>query len=207
LHLYLIEVIAAMTKITANLANLKPLTGEEYLAYENGSDIRYELVNGELVEMPLESDRNNDIARRLLFELAKQVPIALLAYNTEIEVTGRRATYRLPDLLVHTEESKLALVGTTRATLTRDMPPPALVLEVVSPGALHRIRDYRYKRTEYAARGISEYWIVDSEELQITVCQWVDGQYEDTVAVGEARIESSVIPALELTVNQVFSLD
>ncbi len=74
--------------------------------------------------MPPESERNNIIARKLLFELAKHVPVALLAYkDTEVEVTGRRATCRLPDLLIHTEESKAALVGTTRATITRDMPP------------------------------------------------------------------------------------
>jgi Uma2 family endonuclease len=40
-----------------------------------------------------------------------------------------------------------------------DMPPPLLVVEVVSPN--QEKRDYRYKRTEYAARGIAEYWIVD----------------------------------------------
>ena len=36
-----------------------------------------------------------------------------------------------------------------------DMPPPLLVVEVVSPN--QKKRDYRYKRTEYAARGIAEY--------------------------------------------------
>ena len=36
-----------------------------------------------------------------------------------------------------------------------DMPPPLLVVEVVSPK--QEKRDYSYKRTEYAARGIAEY--------------------------------------------------
>ncbi|MDW8199678.1 MAG: Uma2 family endonuclease [Cyanobacteriota bacterium SKYGB_h_bin112] len=36
-------------------------------------------------------------------------------------------------------------------------------MEVVSPGADNRNRDYCYKHTEYAARGIAEYWIVDPE--------------------------------------------
>jgi Uma2 family endonuclease len=66
----------------------------------------------------------------------------------------------LPDLVVHTEESQAALSGSSRNTLTHNMPHPALVIEVVSPGTQNRIRDYRYKRTEYAARGIAEYWIV-----------------------------------------------
>jgi Uma2 family endonuclease len=194
-----------MTKTTAHKPKL--LTFEEYLAYDDGTDTRYELVDGELVEMPPESPINSDLARNLLFELAKHVPIALLAHkDTEIEVTGRRAKCRLPDLLVHTEESKTALTGMTRATITRDMPPPALVIEIVSPGAENRARDYRYKRTEYAARGIAEYWIIDPEEHRITVCKWVEGQYEDQVHTGDSRIQSDFIPAFDLTAEQILAL-
>lgn len=194
------------TMIQTVVPKPKILTFEEYLAYDDGTDTRYELVDGVLVEMPPESPENNDIARGLLFELAKHVPMALLAYNTEIEVTGRRAKCRLPDLLVHTEESKAALAGATRATIIRDMPPPALVVEVVSPGAINRTRDYRYKRTEYAARGIAEYWIVDPQEQRITVCKWIDGQYEDRVFASVDPIESDVIPSFKLTVEQIFTM-
>ena len=184
----------------------KLMTFEEYLTYDDGTDTRYELVDGELVEMPPESQENNDITKYLLFELAKHIPLALIAFNTEIEVMGRRSQCRLPDLLVHTEESKAALRGATRATITREMPPPALVIEVVSPGAANRARDYRYKRTEYAARGIAENWIVDPEMQQITVCKWVEGQYEDTAFTGSSRIESDLIPNWERSIEQIFAI-
>ena len=109
-------------------------------------------------------------------------------------------------LLIHTEESLAAIAGATRATITRDMPPPALVVEVVSPGEENRQRDYRYKHTEYAARAIAEYWIVDPEQRQVTVCQWVEGQYEDTVFfVKGMRFVQTVVPKLELTVKQLFA--
>ncbi|MCP2729985.1 Uma2 family endonuclease [Limnofasciculus baicalensis] len=184
----------------------KLLTFAEFLAYDDGTDTRYELVDGELVEMPTESQENNNIARFLLAQLFKIFPFYLVAHkDTEVEVMGRRATCRIPDLLVHTEESKTALTGATRATITRDMPPPALVIEIVSPGSENRNRDYRYKRTEYAARGIAEYWIVDPEMKQITVCKWVEGQYEDTVFTGEMRIVSDIVPGWELTVADVFA--
>lgn len=184
----------------------KRLTFEEFLAYDDGTDTRYELVDGELVEMPTESDENNRIARGLFLELAKLVPLALIAYkDTEVEVSGRRATCRIPDLLVHTEESAAALSGASRSIVMRDMPPPALIVEIVSPGSINRSRDYRYKRTEYAARGVAEYWIVDPQERRITVCQWVDGQYEDKVFAGENRIESTVIPMFELTAARIFA--
>jgi len=112
--------------------------------------------------------RTSSIARRLLLELIRHLLFEWVAWGTEIETLGRRARCRLPDLMVHSEESKAALAGTRRATITPDMPPPAIVIEVVSPGATNRARDYRHKRTEYAARGILEYWIMDPEERQIT---------------------------------------
>jgi len=184
----------------------KFLTMEDYLAYDDGTDTRYELVDGELVEMPIENPINASIAKFLLFELAKHLPIALLGLkDTEIEVTGRRARCRLPDLVVHSEESHIALMETKRSTLTRDLPPPVLVVEVVSPGQENRDRDYRYKRTEYAARGISEYWIIDPEMQQVTVCLWVNGQYEDKVYQGDALISSTVIPEFTLTAAQILA--
>jgi Uma2 family endonuclease len=185
---------------------LPPLSLQDFLAYDDGTDTRYELVDGELIEMPPESQENNNIARFLMAELLKIFPFYLVAYkDTEVQVTGRRARCRIPDLLVHTEESQAALVGATRATLTLDMPPPALAIEIVSPGTDNRNRDYRYKHTEYAARGIAEYWIVDPEMQQITVCQWVEGQYEDTVLKGDMLIASQIVPHWQLTIEQVFA--
>lgn len=184
----------------------KLITMEEYLNYDDDTDTRYELVDGELVEMPTESPLNASIAKFLLFELAKHLSIALLGLrDTEIEVAGRRARCRLPDLVVHSEESRTALVGAKRSVLTRDMPPPALVLEVVSPGQKNRDREYRYKRTEYAARGITEYWIIDPEMQQVTVCLWVNGQYEDTVYRGDTPMQSTVIPDFALSADQILA--
>lgn len=182
-----------------------PLTFEDYLAHDDGTDRRYELVDGVLVEMPPERDENLGIARTLLLELIKHLPVDRVVWGTEIEVTGRRATARIPDLLVHSEESKAAMASAPRATVTRDMPPPALVVEVVSPGQANRERDYRYKHTEYAARGIAEYWIVDPETRQVTLCQWVSGQYEDQVYSGDEILQSAVVPGFGLSPAKIFT--
>ena len=109
----------------------KLFTLAEYLTYDHGSDRRYELVNGELKEMPSESDLNNAIAIFLLLAFAKFVPGSLLRRGTEIVVSGSRATVRVPDLLILTEELVTALSETTRSIITPDMSPPALVIEVV----------------------------------------------------------------------------
>ena len=181
------------------------LTLEEYLAYDNGTDTRYELVDGELVEMPPETDRNNLIALYLLSEFLKLVPLRLIRHkDTELVVTGNRTRVRLPDLMILTEEL-LEAIGGRRATITADMSSPALVVEVVSPGKVNEDRDYRYKRSEYAARGIPEYWIVDPGIARVTVIKLVDGLYEEVFFEGKDGIASEVLPALKLTATQVLA--
>lgn len=64
--------------------------------------------------------------------------------------------------------------------------------------------DDRHKHTECAAHGIAESWIVDPEEKQVTVCSWVDGQYEDKMVKGDDRLPSVIVPILELTVEPIF---
>jgi Uma2 family endonuclease len=83
------------------------------------------------------------------------------------------------------------------------MPPPVLVVEVVSPGKENEDRDYRYKRSEYGARGIAEYWIVDPERAQVVVLALVDGLYEEMFFQGGERLVSPLFPALDLTAIQV----
>jgi Uma2 family endonuclease len=181
----------------------KQFTLAEYLAYDDGTDKRYELVNGELIEMPAESDLNNQIAIYLIGVLIQVVSMRLLRRGTEVVVTGSRATSRVPDLIVLTEELAIALAGTQRSIILSDMPPPALVVEVVSPGKENQDRDYRYKRSEYAARGIAEYWIVDPERAQVVVLSLVDGWYEQAIYQAEQRLLSPLFPTLELTAKQV----
>lgn len=181
----------------------KLFTLAEYLDYDDGTDKRYELVNGKLIEMPSESDLNNAIAILLLLEFAQFIPGRLLRRGTEIVVSGSRATTRIPDLLVLTEELVTALSNTPRSIITPDLPPPALVVEVVSPGKENQDRDYRYKRSEYAARGIAEYWIVDPERAQIVVLTLVDGLYEEAVYQSGDRLVSATFPTLELTAKQI----
>jgi Uma2 family endonuclease len=191
-----------MTLATASPSKL--MTIAEYLNYDDGTDDRYELENGELVKMPTESPLNCQIAKLLMFEFAKYLPILLICHkDIEVIVSGRRAKVRIPDLVLLSEDGYTALLGQRSNTITQEMPSPILVVEVVSQGQENRDRDYRYKRTEYAARGINEYWIIDPEMRQITICLWVEGQYEDTIYTGDMAISSTVVNGFTLTVEQV----
>lgn len=180
------------------------MTLEEYLSYDDRTDTQYELVNGELVEMPPESELNIRIASLLFaFFLKQEIPSYRVRIGTEIVVTGSRATTRFPDVIVLSEELATTLEGASRSTILLEMPPPLLVVEVVSPGQENR--DYRYKRSEYAARQIPEYWIVDPILNKVTILELVEGLYEEQVYVGEQSIESPLLGSLTLTAQAVLA--
>ena len=167
---------------------------EEYLDYEGDTDTRYELEDGELFIMPPESDLNLRIASFLFSYFVQQgISFYRLRIGTEIVVTGKRATVRLPDLIVLTEALALTLESANRSTVMIDMPPPQLVVEVVSPGKKNADRDYRYKRSQYQARGIPEYWIVDPIQQQITVLSLIEGLYEEAIFEGQEALTSRLL--------------
>ncbi len=178
----------------------------EYLERDSENEQHCELVAGILSEMPPESPQNAEIAIKLLLIFAQFVaPRLLRCKDTEIVVSGSRTTVRLPDLMILTEELADTLYDSGRSTIMSDMPPPALVVEVVSPGKVNQDRDYRYKRSEYAARGIAEYWIVDPQISKITILVLNEGLYDETVFEGEQAIASLIFPQLQLTVGQIFN--
>ncbi len=77
---------------------------------------------------------------------------------------------------------------------------------MVSIGRENEARDYRFKRSEYAARGIVEYWIVDPMRSKITVLSLVDGFYDELIYTGDALVRSEVVPQLEIRVSDILVL-
>ncbi len=184
------------------------LTFEEYLTYEDDTDNRYELIDGELVTLPPESEPNNFIANYLLFTLASSglVPLRLIkTHSCEMQVPVLRSgdsANRYPDLVVLQPEH--ILLTASRLTVTIDMPPPQLVVEVVSPGRVGRDRDYARKRDQYAARGIPEYWIVDPQQQIVAVLRLESGLYiEVGTFQGDRVLVSPTFPQLSLTAQQI----
>jgi Uma2 family endonuclease len=178
------------------------MTLAEFLAFDDGTDYLYELDRGELIQMPLESEINRRISS-FLFAYFLQCGISpyRLTMKTEIAVSGARVSVRVPDLIVLSEDLASELEGASRSIVLMEMSAPSLVVEIVSPN--QQKRDYRYKRTEYAAREIAEYWIVDPIDNKVTVLEWVEGLYEERVYTGEAAIVSSILGELDLTASRV----
>ncbi|MBF2086319.1 Uma2 family endonuclease [Thermoleptolyngbya sp. C42_A2020_037] len=179
------------------------LSFEEYLSYDDGTENRYELFNGELIEVPPESGLNTEIAN-FLFSLF--LPIVghrrIRGHGLELEVRGEPKN-RYPDLTILREEHIQLLKS--RNTIRLNMAPPLLVIEVVSPGDLQRDRDYIAKRSQYQDIGIPEYWIVDPQDNAVTVLTLLETTYSQVERFqGEEVVRSPQFPDLQITSAQIF---
>ena len=190
------------------VATDRQMTLKEYLDYDDDTDMHYELVDGVLVEMGAENPLNPQIAMLLAFAFGSLgIPPHRLAIGHQIEVQSKYATVRQPDLIVHSENSEVAIVVDGKL-LRLGMPLPILIVEVVSSSGTDkksRDRDYIEKRNEYAARGIPEYWIVDPIEEIVLVLGLQSGEYSSRSLTGEMTIVSSSFPALNIIAKQVLS--
>jgi len=194
--------IAKPTSPEISQENSKKITFEEFLEFDDGTDFMYELEYGELIQMVSESEINQRIASFLFaYFLQLGIPYYRLRMKTEIAVNSQRVGVRVPDLMVFSEELASAMQGAKRSLVMLDMPAPELVVELVSPS--QESRDYRYKRSEYAARGIAEYWVVDAIAQKVTIFQWVEGFYDEFVFTGDMVINSPLLGELTLTSAQV----
>ena len=189
------------------LTTARRMTLEEFLSYDDGTDKRYELVDGVLVEMGAESTTNTIIAGFLFgFFLQMGLPSYRIGFKQKIEVASRYVTARDPDLIVHTEDSFQAIDERNEACLKYGEPNPLVIVEVVSPGDETKDnyqRDYVQKPEEYADRGIGEFWRIDPERKWIQIGVLMAGQYQFTVFKGDDTVVSKSFPSLNLTASQV----
>jgi Uma2 family endonuclease len=184
-----------------SIITTKLYTFEEYLNYDDGSDRRYELVDGRLELMNPPTIRHlliSDMIRDIFKAEISRMNLPWLCFQEAGVRTGWRKS-RLTDVCVVLQEQAIELLDKSAVFQT----PPLLVVEVVSPESVQR--DYRYKRSEYAAAEIPEYWIVDPILNQVSVLRLDEGLYEETVFTGNQEIVSQIFPELTLTVEQILA--
>ena len=175
------------------------LTFEEYLAYNDGTDNRYELEDGVLILMNPPIGLHALIIRFLSNSLEAEISRLNLSWAT-LQVFGVRTAprrARLPDLCVVPLEIVREYLNVSAVIESGVM----MAIEIVSPDSIKR--DYRFKRAEYASFGIPEYWIVDPAAQKLTLLLLVEGLYEETVYQGDDPIKSQNFPELMLTMNQI----
>ncbi len=173
------------------------LTFSEYLNYSDEGNRLYEWENGALIVVNPPSLSHALIIRLLINQFEGEIARLMQPWLTLSMVGVRTAINRsrVPDLMVVTREQVDPLGPAVLESA------PLLVVEVVSPES--RVRDYRYKRSEYSVVGIGEYWIVDPQDAKVTVLFLEEGFYELTEFTSSDQIVSRLFPHFSLTAQQV----
>lgn len=194
---------------------LKPLTFEEFLEQYPKDGKRYELIDGQIVEL-MATREHDDVADFILFTLNDEV--RRLGLNYRITRTASVKVTRL-DGLDQGRTPDVSVIDKTvwksnRKDYSALRSPIQLAVEVVSTNWRD---DYLTKLAEYEALGICEYWIVDylalgaaryigSPKLPTISIYWLDGgEYQQVRQFRDAEtIESFTFPELKITADHVF---
>ena len=193
----------------------KLLTVREFVDRYGDCD-RYELIDGELIEMEPTGPHEEVAAflgRKLNVAIEQQDEPFLIPYRCSIDILGTATAFR-PDLIVLDQrhlpyeplwrQEPVITLGTSIK----------LVVEIVSTNWQN---DYARKAEDYALFGVSEFWIVDYLRLggrdyigtpkqpTLTLCTLQGNRYQRQLFRNDDRITSPLFPTLKLTANQVFA--
>lgn len=158
-----------------------------------------ELVDGRLEILPMPTLKHQRILRWILGMVEAAAPTGSVTLFAPLPTRLFPGTIREPDLLYIAPEN----------APDPDVDYPTridLALEIVSPGSDARTRDYEHKRRDYARAGITEYWIVDPQENQVTVLVLQDNNYvEHGVFQTGDEATSVLLPGLRIAVRAMLN--
>jgi Uma2 family endonuclease len=193
------------------VATARRMSLEEYLNYYDGTDTRYELVDGVLVEMSLGTGKHSGIIRRLSKAFEREAENMGLSWaaipslvGVETKVAGKKDHVRIPDVTVLPETQWNVIEARSGSAVIRlREAAPILVAEVISPST--KSTDLGEKRSEYADRGINEYWLIDPVKKVVLVLTLVGKAYQEATFAGNSIIISLTFPSLTLTAIEVLT--
>jgi Uma2 family endonuclease len=172
---------------------------------------RTEFVNGQIVNMAEASPLHVEIIKilqKLLDIHIEEIRAELATYTgvgIEIPRTERDNNVRDPDVVVCDRQQWKAMRHLTKAIFCEGN-PPALAIEVASPGDTNR--DTVDKRLEYGLAKVPEYWIinpVDGYVLLLTLDEATDSYSEIGEYRGDEFISSALFPDLKVTATTLLN--
>jgi Uma2 family endonuclease len=173
------------------------LTAEQFDNYPFEEDKRYELDEGEMIEMTRPAYKHNRILQRLIVELslyfrATQSGEALISENLyALSPTIRRA----PDVAVILGDHRVELEEAKVIPIV-----PDICCEVLSPSEtqamIHR------KLRQYFAAGVKEVWIIDPQSSETEV--WNGPVLPERALTDQDTLASPLLPGFELPLRVLF---
>jgi Uma2 family endonuclease len=170
-------------------------TVEEFMALPDDGN-RYELVEGELVEMGQPGDKHGRISKRLdkvLTNYVDEKNLGLVYGPTGFRLAPR--TVRAPDLaFVQTERVPPETDGAVEV-------PPDLAVEVISPN--DKWSEIVAKVREYQTAGVGLIWLIDPYTPSVMIYHQNDVLH--TIVGIEAELSGEeVVPGFKIAVNKLF---
>jgi len=174
------------------------LTAEEFDNYPFEEDKRYELDEGELIEMTRPAYRHNRVLRKLVVRLDNflertQLGEAMISENLYALAPLIR---RAPDVAVILGDRQRELEGAKIIPIV-----PEIVAEVLSPSEKpHKIHR---KLKQYFEAGVKEAWLIDTEDRTVEV--WTGPTLPDHALSSSAVLESPLLPGFALPLEDLFA--
>jgi Uma2 family endonuclease len=172
------------------------LTAEEFDNYPFEEDKRYELDEGELIEMTRSAYRHNRILGILFVALSnyfRENPIGEALVSENLYALSP-STRRAPDVAVILGQRREELWS---AKIIRIIPD--IAAEVLSPSEtpnrIHR------KLKQYFEAGVKEVWLINPEDSAVEIRT---GPSLPALAPGEA-LTSRLLPGFALSLDELFS--
>jgi len=193
----------------------KLLTVDEFINQYSNSD-RYELIDGELIEMEptgLHEQVGAFIGRKLNVEIDRQDFPYLIPHRCLIKLLGTETAFR-PDVIVLDQRQLIYEPLWEQKPVITSGKSIQLIAEVVSTNWQN---DYARKVEDYALFGVPEYWIIDylgiggreyigkPKQPTITICNLVGDQYQKQLFQNNDLLVSSIFPSLQITSQQIFA--
>jgi Uma2 family endonuclease len=164
---------------------------------------RYELIGGELFVSRAPGIPHQRVLHNLQLELGaylKANPIGILVPGAGAIFSDYDAV--IPDITFVRHERWDQVVTGEKFTGAVD-----LVIEILSPGAANRNRDLTAKHKLYGKYGVEEYWIVDNQNLSISVFRLKGKTLDEIVTLtGDDELTSPVLPGFHVQVSAIFNL-
>jgi Uma2 family endonuclease len=160
---------------------------------------RYEIIEGELYEMPAPSWAHATVIANLISAIIPLVVTLGGRWRTAPpDVFFQGADPVQPDIIVLLPESQA--LPTERGVEE----PPDLLIEVLSPS--NRGHDLLTKRALYARAGVREYWLVDPDARTVEIVSLDrDAFHLALVVSGGEPLDSPSLGQLPITANDLFA--
>ncbi len=165
-------------------------------------DVRRELYDGELWEMPSPSNQHQKIYRRLLKLIEAWIDEKGqgIVYLPPIDLRIDQNLTFIPDLTFYLQADEAAIEHPSGRGLSA---PPDLLVEILSPATARQDRGRKYRA--YAKFGVRFYWILDPEACTLNAFRLENGAYRDeAVSAENDSLTPALFPGLTINLNEIF---